>query len=565
MKIADNINKDGVPFAKHANLLDKMEINAMNESFITLKDHKENFINNPKTRLINPAKNEIGRISKAILEKINSEISSKLNINQWKNTASVINWFQSMDNKISKRFCMFDIKDFYPSIKESLLQKALTFAQRHTKVQQKDIDLIMHSRRSLLYSKDEPWVKKENEHFDVSMGAYDGADVCELEGIYLQFLLSKNYNVRDFGLYRDDGLAVFNHINGQTAEKIKKDFQRTFKDNGLDLVITANMKVVNYLDVTLNLNDGTLKPYHKPTDKVCYIHKESNHPPAIIKQLPISIESRLSSISSSQEVFDEAKMPYQEALKRSGFEYDLKYQPQSTSRNSVNRKRKVIWFNPPFNKAVKTKVAKIFLRLIDKHFPAHHKYRQIFNRNTIKVSYSCLPNMKAKINAHNKKVLSNVIPSAAIDKTCNCRDSTICPMNGNCLKKNIMYTANLTCEAANYETKRYVGICATTFKLRYANHKKSFNHDMYKRNSELSAEIWRLKNTGLQFNLTWNIEKTSVPYTPETKRCSLCMSEKVEIALHQGNNLLNKRNEIISRCLHRKRFKLRSLTSNKPK
>ena len=138
-------------------------------------------------------------------------------------------------------------------------------------------------------------------------------------------------------------------------------------------------------------------------------------------------------------------------------------------------------------------------------------------------------------------------------------------MNGNCLKKNILYTANLTCNAANYETKRYIGICATTFKLRYASHIKSFNHDIYKRNSELSAEIWRLKNTGLQFNVTWNIDKTSVPYTPETKRCSLCMSEKVEIALHKGNNLLNKRNEIISRCLHRKRFKLRSLTSNKTK
>ena len=136
-------------------------------------------------------------------------------------------------------------------------------------------------------------------------------------------------------------------------------------------------------------------------------------------------------------------------------------------------------------------------------------------------------------------------------------------MNGNCLRKNILYTADLTCDVANYERKRYMGICATTFKLRYANHKKSFNHEIYKTNSELSAEIWRLKNMGKQFFLQWNIQKSSVPYTPETKRCNLCMSEKIEIALHEGKNLLNKRNEIISRCLHRKRFKLRALTSNK--
>ena len=422
----------------------------------------------------------------------------------------------------------------------------------------------MHSRRSLLYCKAEPWVKKENDHFDVTMGAYDGAEVCELVGIYLQFLLSKSYNMGHYGLYRDDGLAVFDNINGQTAEKIKKDFQRIFKENELDLVITSNMKVVNYLDVTLNLNDGTFKPYHKPTDTINYIHKESNHPPAIIKQLPISFESRLSTISSSHEVFEEAKKPYQDALEKSGFKHKLEYHPSDRSEKSANRKRKIIWFNPPFNKAVTTNVAKLFLRLIDKHFPKHHKFRQIFNRNTIKVSYSCLPNMKSKINAHNKKVLKDeTTPSSTItERTCNCRKNTVCPMNGKCLNNNILYTADLTCDLPNYGTKRYMGICTTTFKLRYANHKKSFNHEVYKTDSELATEIWRLKNLQKQYDLKWNTYRAFSSYTPETQKCNLCMSEKVEIAIHEGNNLLNKRNEILSRCLHRKRFKLRTLTSN---
>ena len=86
------------------------------------------------------------------------------------------------------------------------------------------------------------------------------------------------------------------------------------------------MKIVNYLDVTLNLNDGSYRPYHKPNDELMYIHSESNHPPAIIKQLPLSIQARLRTLSSSKEIFDEDVRPYQEALKRSGYKHTLKYE-----------------------------------------------------------------------------------------------------------------------------------------------------------------------------------------------------------------------------------------------
>ena len=63
------INKEGIKFVKQANILDKIEVNGTGNSFITLKDHKENFTNHPTTRLINPSKNEI-RISKLILDQI---------------------------------------------------------------------------------------------------------------------------------------------------------------------------------------------------------------------------------------------------------------------------------------------------------------------------------------------------------------------------------------------------------------------------------------------------------------------------------------------------------------
>ena len=67
------INKEGIRFAKQVDTLDKTEINSTGNSFITLKDYKENFTNHPTTRLINPSKNETGRISKHILDQINTE------------------------------------------------------------------------------------------------------------------------------------------------------------------------------------------------------------------------------------------------------------------------------------------------------------------------------------------------------------------------------------------------------------------------------------------------------------------------------------------------------------
>ena len=109
-------------------ILDRMDINSKNTCFITLKDHKENFLNNPTVRLVNLAKSELGRISKAILDNINKCLCTRLNINQWKNTASVIEWFKRIEQKHLYKFIIFDIKDFYPSIQEELLNKGLRFA-----------------------------------------------------------------------------------------------------------------------------------------------------------------------------------------------------------------------------------------------------------------------------------------------------------------------------------------------------------------------------------------------------------------------------------------------------
>ena len=177
------------------------------------------------------------------------------------------------------------------------------------------------------------------------------------------------------------------------------------------------MKVVDYLDITLSLNDGTFKPFRKADEETNYIHSDSDHPPNIIKQLPISVEKRLSNLSSSKEIFDQSKGYYQDALKKSGHNHILEYKP-TINATPKNRKRNIIWFNPPFSKIVSTNIGKCFLQLINKHFPSNHKFRKLFNRNNVKVSYACRPNVRSIINGHNREILEKRSPLKS--GSCNC-------------------------------------------------------------------------------------------------------------------------------------------------
>ena len=162
------------------------------------------------------------------------------------------------------------------------------------------------------------------------------------------------------------------------------------------------MKVVNYLDVTFNLNNGTYKPYTKPNNKIKYIHKNSNHPQSVTRQIPLSIESRVSTLSFNEKIFQEEVPPYQKALQNSGYRHTLTYKRPENNNNGTNinkikrnSKQQIIWFNPPLNLKMKKKIGKLFSNLLDKHFPPPNKLHKLFNRTTVKISYSCMPNMNS--------------------------------------------------------------------------------------------------------------------------------------------------------------------------
>ena len=181
-----------------------------------------------------------------------------------------------------------------------MLTDALNYASSYITISEQDIHIILHAKRSLLYSKDAPWCKRDNSDFDVTMGSFDGAETCELVGLYiLSQLQHLDINV---GLYRDDGLAVVKKTPKQ-IENIKKEICKIFTKNNLKITIEANMKTVDFLDITMDLNSCIHKPFMKPNNTPLYVHKDSNHPKNIIKNIPKGINRRLSMISSNKTIF----------------------------------------------------------------------------------------------------------------------------------------------------------------------------------------------------------------------------------------------------------------------
>ena len=157
--------------------------------------------------------------------------------------------------------------------------------------------------------------------------------------------------------------------------------------------------------------------------------------------------------------------------------------------------------------------------------------------------------MKTIIDDLNKHVIKGNTEQIKLKK-CNCIVKTECPLNGNCLIKNSVYKGIVTSNEPGYEDKVYIGIAETTFKKRFSNHKKSFKIERYHKETELSKEVWDIKRRNFTPTVTWQIIKSLNMSNNTNTRCLLCLNEKLEILTYQQNNLLNQRNELISKCRH---------------
>ena len=104
----------------------------------------------------------------------------------------------------------------------------------------------------------------------------------------------------------------------------------------------------------------------------------------------------------------------------------------------------------------------------------------------------------------------------------------------------------------------YIGISENEWKKRYYNHSKSFQNKRYKNETSLSSYVWKIKKETRQMpTLTWSVVRTVPPYSNTTKKCALCLHEKLEIPMYlDPEELLNKRSEIMWRCLHETKYLL---------
>ena len=131
-----------------------------------------------------------------------------------------------------------------------------------------------------------------------------------------------------------------------------------------------------------------------------------------------------------------------------------------------------------------------------------------------------MPNAKSAIDAHNKPQLkqTNTSESTSNAGLCNCHKKEDCPLENQCLTRDIVYQATVTTEQGS---ECYLGLTDSDFKSRFANHKQSFKNEAYS-----SKHVWELKKAKVDYKIQWKILGRALPYSNATKRCKLCTLEK---------------------------------------
>ena len=144
--------------------------------------------------------------------------------------------------------------------------------------------------------------------------------------------------------------------------------------------------------------------------------------------------------------------------------------------------------------------------MLDKHFPKKSKLHKIFNRSTVNVSYSTMPNVERIIkNTTTDCEMKRMNQRREEDrKDCNCRNKQDCPMDGNCLTESVVYQAVVKNNRSD-NTKTYIGLTEGTFKQRFYGHTSSFKHEKQEKSTGLSKYIWQRKRANEKYSIEWSV------------------------------------------------------------
>ena len=220
-----------------------------------------------------------------------------------RNSLETIEWFRKIKNKSKASFIQFDIIDFYPSISKKILIGSINYAKEYIDITKEQYDIILACRKTVFGNNGSTWIKSGPMNFDVPMGGYDSSQIADLVGLYILHVLNRIIKLDHVGSYRDDGLMYIPNSNGANSSSIQKKIIRAFKLLGFKIEISSNNKIVNFLDVTLDLSNNTYKPFIKMNQSPSYINVNSNHPKAIIKQVPKAVNLRIRNLSANEEIY----------------------------------------------------------------------------------------------------------------------------------------------------------------------------------------------------------------------------------------------------------------------
>ena len=264
------------------------------------------------------------------------------------------------------------------------------------------------------------------------------------------------------------------------------------------------------------------------------------------------------------------------------------------------RYKNEFWYNPPWNMNVQTKIGEAFLKALDSEIKPDNPLRKVFNRHTIKISYSNMPNMSKVVSTHNSKIFTKKMDEEKEKKlnlqkekiqkaiqensqqpqtrarrkikqqlqqqqqkikndarTCNCRGGPRnCPLGGKCLsEKSVVYYCKVT-RLDNNTSEYYTGLTEGAFKYRLYGHNSSFKNNKGKNSTMLSKHIWWLKSNNIRYQLEWKILGKAKGYNPVTKICRLCLLEKFFIMYKPETATLNNRDEFFNPCRHKWKYML---------
>lgn len=117
------------------------------------------------------------------------------------------------------------------------------------------------------------------------MRIYDRVELCLLIKSYILHNQHLEIPFIDARLYRNDWVMVSRNLNDQQLDKLRKNLITSFQRMGLQVALESKLNNINLSDINIDLQLDESKHYRKPNEKLCYISKESNDPPLIIKNL----------------------------------------------------------------------------------------------------------------------------------------------------------------------------------------------------------------------------------------------------------------------------------------